>query len=152
MFLCFVRSGTWTGGDGIWVELSGKMHVLARLLAHLRQRTDDRIVLVSNYTQVSDNVLRWLMKLDVWRHISSHIWFLVVWHLTWYSTLSQQFHVIMSPAVPINNFTSYILTVVLIYFILSFNSIIYCGFNGESASCRSLSVLFYVDEIIYLRR
>ncbi|KAB1200764.1 DNA repair and recombination protein RAD54 [Morella rubra] len=27
------------------------MHVLARLLAHLRQRTDDRIVLVSNYTQ-----------------------------------------------------------------------------------------------------
>lgn len=28
------------------------MHVLARLLAHLRQKTDDRIVLVSNYTQV----------------------------------------------------------------------------------------------------
>ncbi|OMO63212.1 SNF2-related protein [Corchorus olitorius] len=45
------RSGSWTGGDGAWVELSGKMHVLARLLAHLRQRTDDRIVLVSNYTQ-----------------------------------------------------------------------------------------------------
>ncbi|KAL5982445.1 DNA-dependent ATPase protein rad54 [Asimina triloba] len=45
------RSGSWTGGDGIWVELSGKMHVLARLLAHLRQKTDDRIVLVSNYTQ-----------------------------------------------------------------------------------------------------
>lgn len=35
------------------------MHVLARLLAHLRQRTDDRIVLVSNYTQV-DNALSWL--------------------------------------------------------------------------------------------
>ena len=48
----FVRSGSWTGGEGAWVELSGKMHVLARLLAHLRQRTDDRIVLVSNYTQV----------------------------------------------------------------------------------------------------
>lgn len=46
------RSGSWTGGDGAWVELSGKMHVLARLLAHLHQRTDDRIVLVSNYTQV----------------------------------------------------------------------------------------------------
>jgi hypothetical protein len=46
------RSGSWTGGDGTWVELSGKMHVLARLLAHLRLRTDDRIVLVSNYTQV----------------------------------------------------------------------------------------------------
>ncbi|KAL3814222.1 hypothetical protein ACJIZ3_015490 [Penstemon smallii] len=46
------RSGSWTGGDGIWVELSGKMHVLARLLAQLRQKTDDRIVLVSNYTQV----------------------------------------------------------------------------------------------------
>ncbi|GFP84567.1 protein chromatin remodeling 25 [Phtheirospermum japonicum] len=45
------RSGSWNGGDGVWVELSGKMHVLARLLAHLRKRTDDRIVLVSNYTQ-----------------------------------------------------------------------------------------------------
>ncbi|PPS05376.1 hypothetical protein GOBAR_AA15296 [Gossypium barbadense] len=48
------QSGSWTGGDGAWVELSGKMHVLARLLAHLRQRTDDRIVLVSNYTQTLD--------------------------------------------------------------------------------------------------
>ncbi|KAH7679573.1 DNA helicase protein [Dioscorea alata] len=48
------RSGSWTGGGGIWVELSGKMHVLARLLAHLRQNTDDRIVLVSNYTQTLD--------------------------------------------------------------------------------------------------
>ncbi|EEF43701.1 DNA repair and recombination protein RAD54B, putative [Ricinus communis] len=48
------RSGTWSGGDGSWIELSGKMHVLARLLAHLRQRTDDRIVLVSNYTQTLD--------------------------------------------------------------------------------------------------
>ncbi|GAB4853963.1 DNA-dependent ATPase protein rad54 [Ancistrocladus abbreviatus] len=48
------RSGAWTGGDGIWVELSGKMQVLARLLEHLRQRTDDRIVLVSNYTQTLD--------------------------------------------------------------------------------------------------
>lgn len=46
------RSGAWTGGDGAWVELSGKMQVLARLLAHLRLKTDDRIVLVSNYTQV----------------------------------------------------------------------------------------------------
>ncbi|KAG2375408.1 Protein CHROMATIN REMODELING 25 [Vigna angularis] len=45
------RSGSWTGGHGAWVELSGKMHVLARLLAHLRHRTNDRIVLVSNYTQ-----------------------------------------------------------------------------------------------------
>ncbi|XP_078157888.1 DNA repair/recombination protein [Carex rostrata] len=48
------RSGAWTGGGGMWVELSGKMHVLARLLGHLRQRTDDRIVLVSNYTQTLD--------------------------------------------------------------------------------------------------
>nr|DAD41242.1 TPA_asm: hypothetical protein HUJ06_015565 [Nelumbo nucifera] len=48
------RSGSWTGGDGVWVELSGKMHVLARLLAQLRQKTDDRIVLVSNYTQTLD--------------------------------------------------------------------------------------------------
>ncbi|XP_031391858.1 protein CHROMATIN REMODELING 25 [Punica granatum] len=48
------RSGSWSGGDGAWVELSGKMHVLARLLAHLRHRTNDRIVLVSNYTQTLD--------------------------------------------------------------------------------------------------
>lgn len=48
------RSGSWTGGDGGWVELSGKMHVLARLLSQLRQKTDDRIVLVSNYTQTLD--------------------------------------------------------------------------------------------------
>ncbi|XP_062020787.1 protein CHROMATIN REMODELING 25-like, partial [Rosa rugosa] len=46
------RSGSWIGGDGAWVELSGKMHVLARLLAQLRKKTDDRIVLVSNYTHV----------------------------------------------------------------------------------------------------
>jgi hypothetical protein len=39
------------------VELSGKMHVLARLLGHLRRRTDDRIVLVSNYTQVNKIVI-----------------------------------------------------------------------------------------------
>ncbi|XP_058778584.1 protein CHROMATIN REMODELING 25-like [Vicia villosa] len=43
-----------SGGHGGWVELSGKMQVLARLLAQLRQRTDDRIVLVSNYTQTLD--------------------------------------------------------------------------------------------------
>ncbi|KAK7283963.1 hypothetical protein RIF29_13713 [Crotalaria pallida] len=48
------RPGSWTGECGSWVELSGKMHVLARLLAHLRQMTNDRIVLVSNYTQTLD--------------------------------------------------------------------------------------------------
>ncbi|KAF7810909.1 protein CHROMATIN REMODELING 25 [Senna tora] len=48
------RSGSWNGGGGAWVELSGKMHVLARLLAQLRQKTNDRIVLVSNYTQTLD--------------------------------------------------------------------------------------------------
>ncbi|CAO2815176.1 unnamed protein product [Amaranthus hypochondriacus] len=48
------RSGAWTGGHGLWVELSGKMNVLARLLSQLRQKTDDRIVLVSNYTQTLD--------------------------------------------------------------------------------------------------
>lgn len=42
------RSGSWPD----WVELSGKMAVLARLLSELRCKTDDRIVLVSNYTQV----------------------------------------------------------------------------------------------------
>lgn len=54
------RSGAWTGGDGAWVELSGKMHVLSRLLANLRRKTDDRIVLVSNYTQVC-----WKMLIQV---------------------------------------------------------------------------------------
>lgn len=48
------RTGSWTGGDGSWVELSGKMNVLARLLAFLRRTTDDRIVLVSNFTQTLD--------------------------------------------------------------------------------------------------
>ncbi|KAL4555745.1 hypothetical protein LXL04_038373 [Taraxacum kok-saghyz] len=52
------RSGSWTGGDGSWVELSGKMQVLARLLAHLRKKTDDRIVLVSNYTQTLDLIVQ----------------------------------------------------------------------------------------------
>ncbi|KAG0596659.1 hypothetical protein M758_UG273900 [Ceratodon purpureus] len=44
------RSGAWPG----WIELSGKMAVLARLLSELRCKTDDRIVLVSNYTQTLD--------------------------------------------------------------------------------------------------
>jgi DNA repair and recombination RAD54-like protein len=44
------RSATWAN----WIELSGKMAVLAHLLAELRQKTDDRIVLVSNYTQTLD--------------------------------------------------------------------------------------------------
>lgn len=35
------------------------MHVLSRLLAQLRQKTDDRIVLVSNYTQVPSFSLKW---------------------------------------------------------------------------------------------
>ncbi|PHT50279.1 Protein CHROMATIN REMODELING 25 [Capsicum baccatum] len=48
------RCCSWTGGAGLWVELSGKMNVLARLLAQLHQKTDDRIVLVSNYTQTLD--------------------------------------------------------------------------------------------------
>ncbi|KAI3968096.1 hypothetical protein MKX01_007882 [Papaver californicum] len=48
------ESGSWTGGDGVWVELSGILNVLARLLTQLRRKTDDRIVLVSNYTQTLD--------------------------------------------------------------------------------------------------
>lgn len=65
-----VRSGSWTGGDGAWVELSGKMHVLARLLAHLRKRTDDRIVLVSNYTQV---LLYTYSRLHIYAHVCTCI-------------------------------------------------------------------------------
>nr|PNR53914.1 hypothetical protein PHYPA_007589 [Physcomitrium patens] len=44
------RSSSWPD----WIELSGKMAVLARLLSELRCKTDDRIVLVSNYTQTLD--------------------------------------------------------------------------------------------------
>nr|GMC46536.1 Protein CHROMATIN REMODELING 25 [Ipomoea batatas]GMD14322.1 Protein CHROMATIN REMODELING 25 [Ipomoea batatas] len=47
------RSGSWTGGVVPLVELSGKMHVLAWLLAQLCQSMDDRVFLVSNYTQVA---------------------------------------------------------------------------------------------------
>lgn len=37
-----------------WEALSGKFAVLATMLAQLRERTDDRIVIVSNYTQTLD--------------------------------------------------------------------------------------------------
>lgn len=57
------RSGSWTGGHGGWVELSGKMQVLARLLAQLRQRTNDRIVLVSNYTQACGSKKSYVLEL-----------------------------------------------------------------------------------------
>jgi hypothetical protein len=42
------RSGNWPG----WIELSGEMAVLARLLSGMRCTTNDRIALVSNYSQV----------------------------------------------------------------------------------------------------
>ncbi|CAM6109903.1 unnamed protein product [Calypogeia fissa] len=48
------RVGPASFSDGAWIELSGKMAVLARLLANIRESTDDRIVLVSNYTQTLD--------------------------------------------------------------------------------------------------
>ena len=35
-------------------QLSGKFHVLHKMLKELRATTDDRIVLVSNYTQTLD--------------------------------------------------------------------------------------------------
>ncbi|KAL3681387.1 hypothetical protein R1sor_024343 [Riccia sorocarpa] len=53
MFCASSRHGL-SAIDGSWIELSGKMAVLARLLANIRQTTDDRIVLVSNYTQTLD--------------------------------------------------------------------------------------------------
>ena len=37
-----------------WEGLSGKFAVLAAMLALLRKHTDDRIVIVSNYTQTLD--------------------------------------------------------------------------------------------------
>lgn len=67
------RSGSWTGGDGGWVELSGKMQVLARLLHQLRQRTNDRIVLVSNYTQVYGNKKGYVFKRLEWFEICTHV-------------------------------------------------------------------------------
>ena len=39
-----------------WEMLSGKMAVLAQMLEMLRAETDDRIVVVSNYTQTLDLV------------------------------------------------------------------------------------------------
>lgn len=51
------RVGPASFSDGSWIELSGKMAVLARLLANIRETTDDRIVLVSNYTQVRENLI-----------------------------------------------------------------------------------------------
>ncbi|KAH7446143.1 hypothetical protein KP509_01G041300 [Ceratopteris richardii] len=45
------RNKSWTGAQGDWISLSGKMSVLSRLLEHLRKETNDRIVLVSNYTE-----------------------------------------------------------------------------------------------------
>ena len=42
------------GSKYSWVELSGKFAVLARMLAELRRTTDDRIVVVSNFTQTLD--------------------------------------------------------------------------------------------------
>ncbi|KAL2620529.1 hypothetical protein R1flu_000734 [Riccia fluitans] len=53
MFCASARQGI-SAIDGSWIDLSGKMAVLARLLANIRQTTDDRIVLVSNYTQTLD--------------------------------------------------------------------------------------------------
>lgn len=79
IFWSSLRSGSWTGGDGAWVELSGKMHVLARLLAQLRQKTDDRIVLVSNYTQVLSFNLKWLVLQLKW--ISGDMSILVQFHI-----------------------------------------------------------------------
>ncbi|EFJ27027.1 hypothetical protein SELMODRAFT_412612 [Selaginella moellendorffii] len=49
-----MQTGRGTPSDGSWVKLSGKMFVLARLLENLRKKTNDRIVLVSNYTQTLD--------------------------------------------------------------------------------------------------
>jgi len=67
------RSGSWTGGDGAWVELSGKMQVLARLLHQLRQKTNDRIVLVSNYTQVYGNKKGYVFKRLEWLGIRTRM-------------------------------------------------------------------------------
>eukprot|EP00210_Caulerpa_lentillifera_P002332 g2237.t1 len=46
--------GTSKGLPDNWVEYSGKLTVLARMLKELRKSTDDRIVVVSNYTQTLD--------------------------------------------------------------------------------------------------
>ena len=42
------------GGEHSWIELSGKFAVLARMLAEMRRTGDDRIVVVSNFTQTLD--------------------------------------------------------------------------------------------------
>ena len=56
------RSG---GGDrAANPEMSGKMHVLDRLMVQMRATTDDRIVLISNYTQTLDMFARLLRERD----------------------------------------------------------------------------------------
>nr|GMD20598.1 protein CHROMATIN REMODELING 25 [Ipomoea batatas] len=64
------RSGSWTGGVVPLVELSGKMHVLAWLLAQLCQSMDGRVFLVSNYTQ-SNTVLEAFGKVKTVRNNNS---------------------------------------------------------------------------------
>lgn len=60
-----------------WECLSGKFAVAARMLAMLHTFTDDRIVIVSNYTQTLDlfaqlcrdndyPFLRWALRAAVW--------------------------------------------------------------------------------------
>lgn len=46
--------GTSKGLPSNWVEFSGKMTVLSKMLKELRTSTNDRIVVVSNYTQTLD--------------------------------------------------------------------------------------------------
>jgi len=42
------------GGILVQPEFSGKMLVLARMLAKIKRDTNDKIVLISNYTQTLD--------------------------------------------------------------------------------------------------
>eukprot|EP00041_Stephanoeca_diplocostata_P032469 m.1040513 g.1040513 ORF g.1040513 m.1040513 type:complete len:497 (+) comp24155_c0_seq12:1297-2787(+) len=46
-----------SGDGGIMSELSGKMVVLDRLLCQMRRKGDERIVVVSNYTQTLDQIM-----------------------------------------------------------------------------------------------
>ena len=62
------RNGSWTGD--LWIELSGKMSVLAKLIAHLRRTTDDRIVLVSNFTQARTDT-PWINFVDLFKSDTS---------------------------------------------------------------------------------
>lgn len=49
-----------------WELMGSKMAVVVRLLAALREKTDDKVVIVSNYTQVGLGAQGWGCVVRAW--------------------------------------------------------------------------------------